>query len=99
MLDVVHPLMLCARQTSYRAAEITGALRLLLAAALRHHQPGRGFAFSRGEEPGLQGAEMWLSIIALILTHLGLADAASFRLVGVHRWGPALPADRIWPRR
>lgn len=99
VLDVVHPLMLCARQTAYRAPEITEALRLLLAAALRHYQPGRGFAFSRGEAPGLQGTEMWLSVVALILTHLGLADAASFRLVGVHRWGPALPADRIWPGR
>jgi hypothetical protein len=91
--------MLCARQTNHRAAEITEALRLLLAAALRHYQPGRGFAFSRGEAPGLQGTEMWLSIVALILTHLGLADAVRFRLVGVHRWGPALPAGRIWPGR
>ncbi|WP_374200750.1 DapH/DapD/GlmU-related protein [Inquilinus sp. Marseille-Q2685] len=98
VLDVVHPLMLCARQAGHRAAEIAEALRHLLAAALRHYTPGRGFAFSRGEAPGLQGTEMWLSIVALILTHLGLADAARFRLVGVHRWGPALPADRIpWP--
>ena len=100
VLDVVHPLMLCARQTSHRSAEIAEALRRLLAAALRHYRPGRGFAFSRGEEPGLQGTEMWLSIVGLILTHLGLADAVRFRLVGVHRWGPALPADRIrWPQR
>ncbi|MFE0758665.1 acyltransferase [Inquilinus sp. NPDC058860] len=99
VLDVVHPLMLCARQTGHRAAEIAEALRRLLAAALRHYAPGHGFAFSRGEAPGLQGTEMWLSIVGLILTHLGLADAASFRLVGVHRWGPALPVDRIrWPQ-
>ncbi|WP_437375912.1 acyltransferase [Inquilinus limosus] len=100
VLDVVHPMMLCARQTSHRAAEIADVMRHLLGAVLRHYAPGQGFAFSRGEEPGLQGTEMWLSIIALILTHLGLADAVRFRLVGVHRWGPALPVNRIrWPAR
>jgi hypothetical protein len=38
--------------------------------------------------------------IDAVLAHLGLADAVRFRLVGVHRWSPALPADRIrWPQR
>ena len=96
VLDVVHPLMLCARQTGHRAAEITEALRHLLAAALRHHQPGRGFAFSRGEAPGLQGTEMWLSIIALILTHLGLADARELPAGRRASLGPG-PAGRPDP--
>jgi acetyltransferase-like isoleucine patch superfamily enzyme len=100
VLDVVHPLMLCARQTEHRAAEISAVMRHFLGAALRHYAPGRGFAFARTEAPGLQGTEMWLSIVALILTHLGLAGAVGFRLVGVHRWGPALPVGQIrWPAR
>jgi hypothetical protein len=41
---------------------------------------------------------MWLSIVGLILAYLGLSDAASFQLVGVHRWAPALPVGSIrWP--
>lgn len=98
VLDVVHPLMLCARQTDYRAAEIAEVMRHFLSAALRHYAPGQGFAFARSEAPGLQGTEMWLSIVGLILTYLGLSDAPSFQLVGVHRWGSALPVGNIrWP--
>ncbi len=98
VLDVVHPLMLCARQTDYRAEEVAEVMRHFLSAALRHYTPGQGFAFARSEAPGLQGTEMWLSIVGLILTYLGLSDAASFQLVGVHRWGPALPVGNIrWP--
>ncbi|MGO4725317.1 MULTISPECIES: acyltransferase [unclassified Inquilinus] len=100
VLDVVHPLMLCARQTAYREAEIADAMRHFLGAAIRHYTPRQGFAFSRDEAPGLQGTEMWLSIIGLVLVHLGLAGTVGFRLAGVHRWEPALPIGQIrWPVR
>ncbi|WP_442501102.1 acyltransferase [Marinivivus vitaminiproducens] len=98
VLDVVHPLMLCARQTGHRGAEIAALLEMLLTAALAHYVPGRGFAFSRNEEPGLQGTEMWLAIVMLILRHLDLAEIVRLKLDGVHRWQPALPIQTVrWP--
>ncbi|WP_421723229.1 acyltransferase [Bauldia sp.] len=94
VLDVVHPLWLCARQTSYRADEIRALMVATIDPILDHWQPGLGFPFQRGEDPGLQGTEMWLSIVALIADYLGLDRGLPFRLVGVHRAEPAWVATR-----
>ncbi|MFI7019614.1 acyltransferase [Streptomyces sp. NPDC050164] len=101
VLDVIHPLWLCARQTTHRAEEARSWAANQLTAALRRWHPGRGFPFGPrpdgtgpGREPGLQGTEMWLAIVWLLADLVGLADALEYRPRGIHRPEPALPAER-----
>lgn len=89
VLDVAHPLWLARRQTSYRSEEITGIARRLLDDALAAYVPGKGFGFARDDEPGLQGTEMWASIIWFLADLLGLSDALGYEPRGVHRPEPA----------
>ena len=74
--------------------------------ALVRWQDRAGFGFSAGgvdrsrtdAEPGLQGTEMWLSIIWLLADLLGLTGTLGYRPRGVHRPEPAplslIPRDR-----
>ncbi len=87
VLDVVHPLWLCARQTDHRAAAIASVMADVVDQVVNHWDDGLGFAFQRGEAPGLQGTEMWLSVLGLAADYLELQ--VPFRLVGVHRAEPA----------
>ncbi len=91
VLDVVHPLWLCARQTHHRSAEAAARVAEAVELIIDHWVPTRGFAFDRNEAPGLQGTEMWLSVLALAADYLGLAGDLPFGLKGVHRAEPALP--------
>lgn len=61
VLDVAHPLWL-TRATGHRSAEVSAVARTFLHAALERWQDGAGVAFGPGDEPGLQGTEMWLAI-------------------------------------
>jgi acetyltransferase-like isoleucine patch superfamily enzyme len=101
VLDVIHPLWLCARQTGHRAEESRSWAANQLAAALRRWHPGRGFPFGPtpdgtgpGREPGLQGTEMWLAIVWLLADLAGLADVLGYRPRGIHRPEPAPAAER-----
>jgi acetyltransferase-like isoleucine patch superfamily enzyme len=103
VLDVVHPLWLARQHTSHRDAEVTALASSLLADALGHYVPGVGFAFAASEaadaspaqrRPGLQGTEMWLSIIWLAADVLGLAGNLSYEPRGVHRPTPSLTLAR-----
>ena len=85
VLDIVHPLWLCAKQTDHRAAEIKALMERQVEAILTRWIPNRGFAFIPGKEPGLQGTEMWLSILYIAADYLGMADALCYRPKGVHR--------------
>ncbi|WP_239167061.1 acyltransferase [Catellatospora coxensis] len=91
VLDVIHPLWLCGRQTRHRRAEVQAWARDRLAATLTRWHPDAGFAFSpaptTGTEhvPGLQGTEMWLAIIWLLADVLGESGALGYRPRGVHR--------------
>ncbi|MEU8002108.1 acyltransferase [Catellatospora sp. NPDC049111] len=95
VLDVIHPLWLCGRQTRHRRTEVQAWARDRLAATLTRWHPGAGFAFSpaptTGTEhlPGLQGTEMWLAIIWLLADVLGESGALGYRPRGVHRPEPA----------
>ncbi|WP_216591223.1 acyltransferase [Streptomyces brasiliscabiei] len=100
VLDVAHPLWLCARQSTgtgddgYRAAEIRSWAEGQLGSALARWHDGRGFAFGPattgpGPEPGLQGTEMWLAIVWLLADLLGRSDSLGYRPRGVHRPEPA----------
>jgi hypothetical protein len=95
VLDVVHPLWLCLQQTAHRREEAEQWILTRLPSALDRWQAGRGFAFdprALGDQgqPGLQGTEMWLSIVYLMATVTSLAKHLSYRPVGVHRLQPAL---------
>lgn len=93
VLDIVHPLRLAAQQTGHRRAESAAWAQDQLRQALGHWTDGAGFAFaplSDGPDgvAGLQGTEMWLSIVWLLADHLGLADALGYRPRGVHSPDP-----------
>lgn len=94
VLDVIHPLWLCAKQTTYRVDEGRDWARNQLDRALAGWQPGAGFSFAlepaEDSEAGLQGTEMWLAIIWLLADHLGESEALGYRPRGIHRPEPAV---------
>jgi acetyltransferase-like isoleucine patch superfamily enzyme len=96
VLDVAHPLWLCARQTPHRGEEVRTWAIARLAEAVMRWQPGRGFGFGPspdgagpGRQPGLQGTEMWLAIIWLLADLAGHSDILGYWPRGVHRPEPA----------
>lgn len=96
VLDVIHPLWLCGKQTSHRRTEGQQWARRHLDRALAGWRDGEGLAFAldpghgSGRTAGLQGTEMWLAIIWLLADYLGESDALGYRPRGVHRPEPAL---------
>ncbi|MFB4419509.1 DapH/DapD/GlmU-related protein [Streptomyces sp. QL37] len=95
VLDVIHPLWLCARSTGHRLGEGRDWARGQLERVLTRWQDGAGFSFALepGERPdrlaGLQGTEMWLAVTWLLADHLGAGEALGYRPRGVHRPEPA----------
>ncbi|GAB3412383.1 acyltransferase [Flindersiella endophytica] len=95
VLDVIHPLWLCAKQTPYRRPEGEAWARRQLDRALSKWQDGQGFTFylepgtDELHSPGLQGTEMWLAIIWLLADYLGESEALGYKPRGVHRPDPA----------
>ena len=85
LLDTVHPLLLCLMQTDHRRAEAAQIARSVIAKAGERWVDGKGFAFADGQAPGLQGTEMWLSVVHLSAKLLGIEDAFPFVPKGVHR--------------
>ena len=85
LLDTIHPLLLCLIQTDHRRAEAEAIARAVIARAGERWVDGAGFAFADEQAPGLQGTEMWLSVVHLAAKLLGLADAFPFVPKGVHR--------------
>lgn len=86
VLDVVHPLWLCLRQTSHRRDEAEAWVRARLPGLLDRWVDGGGFAFHpTAPEPDLQGTEMWLAVIFLMADLLGEASLLGYRPRGVHR--------------
>jgi acetyltransferase-like isoleucine patch superfamily enzyme len=96
ILDLAHPLWL-TRSTGYRADEVQAIARTLLRDAIGHWSPGQGFGFHAPDggragdpaaRPGLQGTEMWLSIVWLLADLAGVSGALGYRPRGVHRPEP-----------
>ena len=85
LLDTIHPLLLCLGQTDHRRAEAEAIVRAIIARAEERWVDGEGFAFADGQAPGLQGTEMWLSVVHLAAKLLGEDDAFIFVPQGVHR--------------
>jgi acetyltransferase-like isoleucine patch superfamily enzyme len=91
-LDIIHPLWLLSKQTDYRGAEIKEVASRHLRRALSKWVDNQGFSFElehdaskTGFTPGLQGTEMWLSIIYLCAELAGIGNRLNFRPKGVHR--------------
>ncbi|MHA6298726.1 acyltransferase [Devosia sp. CAU 1758] len=87
LLDTIHPLWLCLSQTDYRRAEAEEIARSIIARAGERWIDDEGFAFADGQVPGLQGTEMWLSVVHLAAKLLGKDHAFCFVPKGVHRTG------------
>ncbi|WP_442882062.1 acyltransferase [Devosia sp.] len=85
LLDTIHPLMLCLRQTDYRRAEAEAIARAVIGRAEERWMAGEGFAFADGQAASLQGTEMWLSVVHLAADLLGIAGESAFVPKGVHR--------------
>ncbi|MCX7708423.1 MAG: acyltransferase [Clostridia bacterium] len=92
VLDVIHPLWLCGKQTDYRREEGKAWALKQISRILNRWVHGKGFSFQLEltDEPGLQGTEMWLSILFLLAEYCGLSQALGYRPKGVHRIEVAL---------
>ncbi|MGW2095451.1 DapH/DapD/GlmU-related protein [Promicromonospora sukumoe] len=100
VLDIVHPLWLAAKQTAHRRAEGEAWARAQLDRALETWSDGAGIAFApRGDGPdgvpGLQGTEMWLSIVWYLADYLGVADSLGYRPRGVHAPEPLVRLEPV----
>ena len=84
VLDIVHPLWLCAKNTEYRRSEIKLFMEKILEVILSNYVPKKGFAFAPHELPSLQGTEMWASIIYIACDFLGITNLLSYQPKGVH---------------
>ncbi|KRF43779.1 acyltransferase [Paenibacillus sp. Soil787] len=98
VLDVIHPLWLCAKQTDYRRYEAVQWAKEQLNRALDQWVDGEGFSFEleRSFHPGLQGTEMWLSIIWLLADLCGYSSLLGYKPKGVHRPDPAIQLQPTW---
>jgi acetyltransferase-like isoleucine patch superfamily enzyme len=96
VLDLIHPLWLCRKQTPHRADDIRHVALFHWRRALSRWVDGQGFSFAleAGDtpetQPSLQGTEMWLSIVYFLADLLGVADSLGYRPQGVHRPDPAV---------
>jgi acetyltransferase-like isoleucine patch superfamily enzyme len=85
LLDTIHPLLLCLAQTDHRRVEAEAIARAVISGVSERWVDGQGLAFADGHLPGLQGTEMWLSVVHLAAKLLRLEDAFAFVPRGVHR--------------
>lgn len=88
LLDTIHPLLLCLKQTDHRRDEAKKIAREILTTNSGRWKKDRGFAFAEGHPPGLQGTEMWMSVIWLAAKLLDAEQLLPFRPRGVHRFSP-----------
>ena len=87
ILDVVHPLWLCRKQTEYRSTEGKELMVRWIDKVLENYVAGEGFAFNilESEKCSLMGTEMWLSILYLMCDYLGISHLLTYSPKGVHR--------------
>ncbi len=85
VLDTVHPLWLLLKQSSHRRTEALAFIERQASLILTRWVDGQGFSFSPSESPGLQGTEMWLSVLYIAADALGMTSELSYSPKGVHR--------------
>ncbi len=88
LLDVVHPLWLLSQSSAHRRDEVLAFIERQLPLIAARWVDGAGFAFAPGRPPGLQGTEMWLSILRIGADALELGDELPWTPRGVHRLRP-----------
>ena len=93
VLDIVHPLWLCMQQTDYRRADILRVIENQVRLIPTRWADGQGFGFAPSDVPGLQGTEMWLSVLYIAADALGLAHLLSYKPKGVHWLRPPQSND------
>ncbi|MNZ96947.1 hypothetical protein D3C78_1161650 [compost metagenome] len=89
LLDTIHPLLLCLQQTDHRQDEAKEIAREILSRNEGRWQRTKGFAFAEGHPAGLQGTEMWMSVLWLSAKLLAAEQLLPFRPRGIHRFEPA----------
>lgn len=85
LLDTIHPLWLCLKQTDHRREQAEAVAEDILLQAPNRWHAGRGLAFANGQQASLQGTEMWLSTLYLAADVIGLDGEFPFNPQGVHR--------------
>jgi hypothetical protein len=97
VLDIIHPLWMLGRQCpGYRSAEIREVAAAVIADASSDWVDGQGFAWQVGrDQPGLQGTEMWLSIVYLAADIVGESHGLSWQPQGVHRLEPVASRPEV----
>ena len=88
LLDVVHPLWLLSQSTAHRRDEVLAFIERQLPLIAGRWIDGAGFAFAPGSPPGLQGTEMWLSILRIGADALEMGVELPWTPRGVHRLRP-----------
>lgn len=87
VLDIIHPLWLCKKQTDYRYAEGREIALGWIRKIPENWVEGKGFDFelcSRAN-PSLMGTEIWLSILYLLCDYVGIETLLDYCPQGVHR--------------
>jgi hypothetical protein len=84
VLDVVHNLWLCCRQTSYRHDEIVEFARMQIRLIAGRWVKGEGLGFSPKQRPSLKGTEMWLATLYVLADILEMSDFLGYKPRGVH---------------
>ncbi len=89
VLDIIHPLWLCSKQTKYRKVEIEHVALHWLTNTIDRWRPRQGYSFEtkNNSQPRLQGTEMWLSIAwyCADLLELNTDSSWEYRPKGIHR--------------
>lgn len=90
LLDTILPLLLCLKQTDYRRDDARAIAFSLIDSLSTCWMSQQGYAFANGQEPSLQGTEMWLSVLWFAAELVGLSHCLSFRPKGAHRFSTPL---------
>ncbi|KAB0681360.1 acyltransferase [Aureimonas leprariae] len=90
VLDVIYPLWYGLRWTAHRRDEVVRLAAEVIERAAACWEPGRGFAFGAGQQPGLQGTEMWLATLHYAARLIDAEAALPFVPRGVHRTDGAI---------
>ncbi len=88
VLDIIHPLWLCHKETNHRRSEIEAVAQFWLLDTINSWTSCKGLSFETHPNamPRLQGTEMWLSIAWLCADLLGIPNLPNgYKPLGIHR--------------
>lgn len=83
-LDIAYPLRFCSEQTSYRITQGQAWALEQIRRIAASWRPGFSFELEGGQV-GLQGSEMWLSIMYDLCKYIGNEHLLGYRPKGVHK--------------